>query len=96
MKTEQEDLKRVLKEYFKYRAKRLGREYTFHVRMGWSYEGIDLYAFDVIDDWYLREHIPPEDVALAETDGFKHIGKHITTLKERLYVHEETYQRGYH
>ena len=96
MRASNEDILHVLREYFKPRHSRTGREYLFSVHSGWSYEGIELYAWDSAHDWYIREHIPPEDVARAERDGFKHIGAHIQALEDRLFEHERVYLMGYH
>lgn len=82
----------VLQQYFK--SKGYAR-YTFSVREGFSYEGMDLYAYDVKNDYYFHQHIPPDVVAASSVEGFgRTIGKYVQRLRDMLDSHEAYLTRG--
>jgi hypothetical protein len=85
----------VLKRFFDTHQRGLAFRYETSIHSGFSYEGIDLYAYDREHNHYFREHVPPETMARLPSEGFgATVGKHVGALWDRVREHEATYLKG--
>lgn len=90
----EKDLLRVMKEYFGMRHVLPQGKYHYSVRMGWCYEGQDLYIYDENADYYWRAHCSQEAIMAAHTFGDVY-GKALTNLRDMVREHEKVFLKGY-
>jgi hypothetical protein len=68
--------------------------YRYSARLGWAYEGVDLYVFDTSQDFYWCVKLTAKELSYCDTFAGTY-GKALSRLVKLVWEHENDLLRGH-